>query len=165
MSELKVLVAMENCIYSESRTRDITYHAINNITENLDISVACVEDVERGRVLVARGRGKVGRVGPFCAFLPLPLSFLCLPSRLKFLENILWKKLTEPEGTPLYTPDIGMHMYRVWLLCCFGLKKGTDFAHFGLESGMGFEGATGVCERICRFNSKCRNKKEREICE
>ena len=92
----------------------------------------------------------MGRAGPFCAFLPfplpLPVSFLCLPSRLKFLGNILWKKLTEPEGTPLHMPDIGMYMYKVWLLCCFSLKTGTDFAHFGLESGMGFEGATGVYE-------------------
>ena len=28
------------------------------------------------------------------------------------------------------------------------------FAHFGLESGMVFEGTTGVYERIYRFNSK-----------
>ena len=30
----------------------------------------------------------------------------------------------------------------------FGLKTGTDFAHFSLESGMVFEGTTGVYERI-----------------
>ena len=29
-----------------------------------------------------------------------------------------------------------------------------DFAHFGLESGMVFEGTTGVFERIYLFNSK-----------
>ena len=29
----------------------------------------------------------------------------------------------------------------------FGLKLGIDFAHFGLESGMVFEGTTGVYER------------------
>ena len=148
-------------------TRDITYHAIINITKNLDISVACVEDVERGRGLVARGKGESGESGCLLHFfpfpLPLPLSFLCLPSRLKFLGNILWKKLTEPEGTPLYMPDIGMHMYRVWRLCCFVLKTGTDFAHFGLESGMGFEGATGVYERMNVFvvstpNARIRKK-------
>ena len=136
-------------------TRDVTYHAIINITKNLDISVACVEDVERGRGLVARGRGESGESGSLLRFfpfpLPLPVSFLCLPSRLKFLGNILWKKLQEPEGTPLYMPDIGMYMFRVWLLCCFGLKTGTDFAHFGLESGMDFEGATGVYERMNVF--------------
>ena len=36
----------------------------------------------------------------------------------------------------------------------FGLKTGRDFAHFGPESGMVFEGTTGVYERICCFNSK-----------
>ena len=30
------------------------------------------------------------------------------------------------------------------LLHCFGLKKGIDFAQFGLESGVVFEGTTGV---------------------
>ena len=35
-----------------------------------------------------------------------------------------------------------------------GLKTGIDFAYFGLESGMVFEGATGVYERICRFSSR-----------
>ena len=36
----------------------------------------------------------------------------------------------------------------------FGLKTGRDFAHFGPESGMVFEGTTGVYERICCVNSK-----------
>ena len=36
----------------------------------------------------------------------------------------------------------------------FGLKTGIDFAHSGLESGMVFEGTTGVYEGIYRFNSK-----------
>ena len=36
----------------------------------------------------------------------------------------------------------------------FGLKTGIDFAYFGLESGMVFEGTTGVYERIYRFSSK-----------
>ena len=35
-----------------------------------------------------------------------------------------------------------------------GLKTGIDFVYFGLESGMVFEGATGVYERICRFSSR-----------
>ena len=30
----------------------------------------------------------------------------------------------------------------------FGLKTSIHFAHFGLESGMVFEGTTGVYERI-----------------
>ena len=32
--------------------------------------------------------------------------------------------------------------HRVGFLRCFGLKTGTHFAHFGLESGMVFEGTT-----------------------
>ena len=47
----------------------------------------------------------------------------------------------------------------------FGLKTGIHFAHFGLESGMVFEGATGVYHRSCRFSSKIMSKKEREICK
>ena len=35
-----------------------------------------------------------------------------------------------------------------------GLKTGIDFAHFGLESDMVFEGTTGAHERIYRFNFK-----------
>jgi len=36
----------------------------------------------------------------------------------------------------------------------FGLKTCIHFAHFGLESGMMFEGTTGVYERIYRSKSK-----------
>ena len=36
----------------------------------------------------------------------------------------------------------------------FGLKTGICFTHFGLESGMVFEGTTGVYERIYHFHSK-----------
>ena len=35
-----------------------------------------------------------------------------------------------------------------------GQKTGVDFAYFGLELGMVFEGTTGVYERIYPFNSK-----------
>ena len=39
--------------------------------------------------------------------------------------------------------------------CRFCLKTGIDFAHFGLESGMVFEGTTEVYDRIySSFNSK-----------
>ena len=47
-----------------------------------------------------------------------------------------------------------MPPHRVGFLRRFGLKTGKHFAHFGLESGMVFEGTTGVYERIYRFNSK-----------
>ena len=48
----------------------------------------------------------------------------------------------------------------LWFLGRFGSKTGIHFAHFGLESGMVFEGTTGAYER----NEKER-KKEREIRE
>ena len=45
----------------------------------------------------------------------------------------------------------------------FGLKTGIHFAQFGLESGMVFEGTTGVYERLS-FEFQM-SKKEREISE
>ena len=42
-----------------------------------------------------------------------------------------------PESSPLNVPP-----HRVAFLRRFGLKKGIHFAHFGLESGMVFEGTT-----------------------
>ena len=47
-------------------------------------------------------------------------------------------------GTPLYKLYRYVPPYRVGLrfLRRFGLKTGIDFAHFGLESGMAFEGTT-----------------------
>ena len=47
------------------------------------------------------------------------------------------------------------------LLRRFCVKTGIHFAHFGLESGMVFEGTTLVYERIYRFNSKWVRKKEK----
>ena len=44
--------------------------------------------------------------------------------------------------------------HRVGFLWRFGLKTGIHFAHFDLESGVVFEGTTGVYERIYRFSSK-----------
>ena len=43
----------------------------------------------------------------------------------------------------------------------FGLKTDIDFAHFGLESSMVFEGVTGVHELNYRFNSKLVSIKEK----
>ena len=49
---------------------------------------------------------------------------------------------------------------RVGFLGLFGLKTGTHFAHFGLESGVVFEGSRGVVyERIYVFNSKSVERK------
>ena len=40
------------------------------------------------------------------------------------------------------------------LLRRFDLKAVIDFGHFGPQSGLVFEGTTGVYERIFRFNSQ-----------
>ena len=57
-------------------------------------------------------------------------------------------------GTPLYKLYRCVPPRLVGFLRRFGLKTGIHFAHFGLESGMVFEGTTRVYERIYRFNSK-----------
>ena len=54
---------------------------------------------------------------------------------------------------------------RVGFLCRFGLKTGKHFAHFGLESGMVFEGTTEVQLRTFLSFQFQMSKKEREICE
>ena len=47
-------------------------------------------------------------------------------------------------GAPLYKPKSGyVQPQRVWFSSRFGLKTGIDFAHFGLESGMVYEGNYG----------------------
>ena len=38
--------------------------------------------------------------------------------------------------------------HRVVFLRRFGLKTGVHFAHFSLESGMVFEGTTGMYEKL-----------------
>ena len=42
----------------------------------------------------------------------------------------------------VYKPYRYVSPHRVWFLRRFALKTGIDFAHFGLESGMVFEGTT-----------------------
>ena len=44
--------------------------------------------------------------------------------------------------------------HREGFLHRFGLKTGIHFAHFALESGMVFEGTTGLYEHLYCFNSK-----------
>ena len=43
---------------------------------------------------------------------------------------------------------------RVWFWHLLVLKTDIDFAHFGLESGIVFEGTMGAYEPIYHFNSK-----------
>ena len=57
-------------------------------------------------------------------------------------------------GTPLYKLYRHVAPHWVGFLHRFGLKTGMHLAHFGLESGVDFEGTTGVYDRIYRFNSK-----------
>ena len=64
-------------------------------------------------------------------------------------------------GTLLWKLYMYVPPHRVGFLRHFGLKKGTHFAHFGLESGMVFEGTTGGYGRIYRFNSKRVRNKEK----
>ena len=47
-------------------------------------------------------------------------------------------------GTPLYRPYRYVPPQREGFLRRFGLITGLDFAHFSLETGMVFEGTTGV---------------------
>ena len=47
-------------------------------------------------------------------------------------------------GYALYKPCRYVPPLRVWFLHCFGLKMCREFAHFGPESAMVFEGTTGV---------------------
>ena len=57
-------------------------------------------------------------------------------------------------GTPLYKLYRYVPPHRVGFFRRFGLKTDIHSAHFGLESGIVFEGTTGVYEHFYRFNSK-----------
>ena len=59
-----------------------------------------------------------------------------------------------PGGSSLCKPYRYVPPLWVGFLRRFGLKTGIDFAHFGLESGMVYEGTTVVCQCVRRFNSK-----------
>ena len=59
-----------------------------------------------------------------------------------------------PGGTPLYEPCKYVPRQKVGVLGLFGLKTGIHFAHFGLKSGVVFEGTRGGYERIYFFSSK-----------
>ena len=55
-------------------------------------------------------------------------------------------------GCPLYKPYRCVQPQSVAVLRRFGLKTGIDFAYFGMESGMVFEGTTR--SHHYHFNSK-----------
>ena len=89
----------------------------------------------------------------------------CYPPQPTTLSEIC--SILSPKGgggNPLYKPYRNVPSQRVWFLGLFGLKTGIHITHFGLESGMVFEGTTGAYEHIFyRFNSKLIRKIE--ICE
>ena len=68
-------------------------------------------------------------------------------------SHVKWNTKT-PGGSPLYKSYRYVLPERVGVVHRFGLKTEIDFAHFGQESGMVFEGTAGIYERIYRFNSK-----------
>ena len=69
-------------------------------------------------------------------------------------------------GTPLYKPYRYVPPRRIYIFFSrFGLKTGLHFAHFGLESGIVFDGTTGVYERICYFSSEMNTEKGRVVYE
>ena len=76
-----------------------------------------------------------------------------------------WNHILRPPrgggATLLYNPYRYVPPHRVGFLRRFSLKTGIHFAHFGLESGMVFEGTTRVYERIYPSNSKWVRKKEK----
>ena len=66
-----------------------------------------------------------------------------------FYQKTGWVCVCGGGGSPSYKLYRYVPPHWVGFLCCFGLKTRIHFAHFGLESGMIFEGITGVYERIC----------------
>ena len=117
-------------------------------------------------------------------YFSLSLSFYQLPNVYSPLFDaigaiadeccVCLEKLYHAQGTvprrgevPLYINHILRYVppQGVWSLCLFGLETGIDFVHFGLESGMIFEGTTGVYGLIILSFQFQMSKKEKEICE
>ena len=75
-------------------------------------------------------------------------------------------KITPPPGggTPLYKSYRYVPPQRVWFLCHFDLTTGINFAHFGLESGIVFQGTTGVWKYLSfRFQKEYEKKKGKYV--
>ena len=77
-----------------------------------------------------------------------------------------WNHILRPPrggggATLLYKPYRYVPPHRVGFLRRLGLKTGIHFAQFGLESGMVYEGTTGLYEGIYRLISKWVRKKEK----
>ena len=87
-----------------------------------------------------------------------------------YLLVFLWSALsiTRGEGgggTPFYKLCRYVPPHPVRFLCRFGLQTGIHFAHFGLESGMVFEGTTGRSVWTYLSFQFQKGKKERQMCE
>ena len=86
--------------------------------------------------------------------------------QLKSKENSGVGRLPGEAGgggsTPLYKPYRYVPPQRVGFLCLFGLKTGIHFAPFGLESGVVFEGTTGVYERILQRRNKTESQNSKQ---
>ena len=61
---------------------------------------------------------------------------------LDWKKKIAFSKNSPVQSSPVQSP--GQVSNWPWFVCLFGLKTGINFAHFGLESGMVFEGTMGV---------------------
>ena len=64
--------------------------------------------------------------------------------------NAFFKK----PGENTYISPIAMRRPKSRVFAPFWSEDGYMFAHFGLESGMAFQGTTRVYEGIYRFNAK-----------
>ena len=65
---------------------------------------------------------------------------VCGPVGKPGLDSGLEKKIAFSKNTPVQARFSNWP----WFVCLFGQKTGINFAHFGLESGMDFEGTMGV---------------------
>ena len=91
-----------------------------------DIELRNCEEIHLGNLSLKEGKNSVG----------LPVLIL-----------EFWQRHVKTKNR--YVPP-----QRVWFSSRFGLKTGIYFDHYGLKSGMVFEGTTGGYKGICLFNAK-----------
>ena len=68
-----------------------------------------------------------------------------------YQTSYLWIEKTSSSRGGGGGSDLHVPPQKVWFLGLFDLKTGKHFAYFGQESGMVFEGTTGVYERTVKF--------------
>ena len=80
------------------------------------------------------------------------MNCISLHSILKIILGAdLWK---EAQGLLSNISLTGMYRPKGYGFAPIQSENGIEFPHFGLESGMIFEGTTGVYECNCHFSSK-----------